>query len=59
MGMGRETSSMGHVGGVVDVKGQLTAPVGGRSGLDPGADLDRLAAASLLVVAFLTLVFGA
>ena len=47
----------GHVRGVVDVKGQFSAAVGDRLGLDPGADLDGLGAAGLLVVKFLALVF--
>jgi hypothetical protein len=41
----------------VDVEGQFPAAVGDGLCFDPGADLDGLGAAGLLVVAFFALVF--
>lgn len=47
---------MRHVGGIVDVKRQLTPTVHERSSLDPGTDLDGLGVVGFLTVSFLALV---
>jgi hypothetical protein len=48
-----------HGAGVVDVEDDVVAAVGGADGLDPGADLDGLVAAFLLVADLFTPLFAA